>query len=256
MEQQHDLASNHYHVLNIEPTATRLEIREAYLRLKSTYSAGSAALYSLIGEDEASSQLRRIEEAFRVLSDEHSRREFDRGFFGSGSEEFRAAASRGETQFAQHVDRMLYARDFSPYSTWPDAAVSGSLSEPERDPSVVRTTRSTLPIIKLKANTVGSDEMRARYQEMMAASDPGDGDLYRRMREAAGVSEDEMQERIKVSIGYLRAIESNRFERLPQAVYVKGFLRGYFRYLDVPESDKLVNAFSTRLADWQSHKKT
>ena len=65
-----------------------------------------------------------------------------------------------------------------------------------------------------------------------------------------------MQERIKVSIGYLRAIETNRFERLPQAVYVKGFLRSYFRYLDVPESDKLVNAFSARLTDWQSHKKT
>jgi cytoskeleton protein RodZ len=59
-----------------------------------------------------------------------------------------------------------------------------------------------------------------------------------------------------VSIGYLRAIESNRFDRLPQAVYVKGFLRSYFRYLGVPEAEKLIAAYSQRLIDWQASKKS
>ena len=255
MDPRHDQALNHYHVLNIEPTASRIEIREAYLRMKSTYSSGSAALYSLIGEDEARGQLQRVEEAYRILGDEHNRREFDRLFLGGHTDEYRPGASRMDTQYAQQVDRMLHARDFVANSSWSDEAVGG-LSELERDPTVVRTTRSTLPIIKLKANAVGGEPIRAQFTEMIAASDPADGDLYRRLRESAGVSEEEMQERIKVSIGYLRAIETNRFERLPQAVYVKGFLRSYFRYLDVPESDKLVNAFSARLTDWQSHKKT
>jgi hypothetical protein len=258
MDQLHDQAVNYYHVLNVEPRATRIEIREAYLRLKNTYAAGSAALYSLVSEDEAKGQLQRVEEAFRVLGDDLARREFDRSFFGavgSAGDVMRAGASQGEAQFAMQVGRLLHARDFVA-STWPGDVGVGLTPEEERDPTVVRTTRSTLPIIKLKANTVGSDELRARYGEMIATSDPADGDLFRRMREAAGVTEDEMQERIKVSIGYLRAIEGNRFERLPQAVYVKGFLRSYFRYLDVPEPEKLVTAFSSRLADWQSHKKT
>lgn len=258
MDQLHDQAVNYYHVLNVDPGATRIEIREAYLRLKSTYSAGSAALYSLISEDEAKGQLQRVEEAFRVLGDDLARREFDRSFLGAAGSSggtLRAGASQGEAQFAMHVGRMLHARDFAA-STWSTNGAALATPDEERDPTVVRTTRSTLPIIKLKANSVGTEELRARYGEMIATSDPADGDLFRRLREAAGVNEDEMQERIKVSIGYLRAIEGNRFERLPQAVYVKGFLRSYLRYLDVPEPEKLVTAFSSRLADWQSHKKT
>jgi cytoskeleton protein RodZ len=113
-----------------------------------------------------------------------------------------------------------------------------------------------LQIIKLKAPKVGSEAMAERFQELMATSDAGDGDLYRRLREAAEVSEDEIVERTKVSVAYIRAIEGNRFDRLPQAVYVKGFLRSYFRYLAVPEAEKLVAAFSARLQDWQANRKS
>lgn len=255
MDQQHnDQAVNYYHVLNIDPSATRVEIREAYLRLKSTYGASSAALYSLVSKDEAQSQLEQVEEAFRVLSDEHSRREFERAFFGTVSDELRAGAKRSELQFDMQVGRLLHARDFMA-NNWASEPRDSSLTD-DSDATVVRTTRSTLPIIKLKANAVDGEDLQSKYQEILASSDPSDGDLYRRMREVAGVSEDEMQERIKVSIGYLRAIEANRFDRLPQCVYVKGFLRSYFRYLDVPEAEKLVNAFAARLADWQTHKKT
>lgn len=253
-QQRQDQAVNYYHVLNIDPSATRVEIREAYLRLKSTYGAGSAALYSLISQDEAKGQLEQVEEAFRILSDEHSRREFDRAFFGAVSDESRAGAKRADSQFDMQVGRLLHARDFIA-NNWSSELRESSLSD-EADATVVRTTRSTLPIIKLKANAVEKDELQTQYRELIAACDPSDGDLYRQIREAAGVSEDEMQERIKVSIGYLRAIEANRFDRLPQSVYVKGFLRSYFRYLDVPESEKLVNAFAARLTDWQTQKKT
>jgi cytoskeleton protein RodZ len=90
---------------------------------------------------------------------------------------------------------------------------------------------------------------------MIGAADPGDGDLFKRLRETCEVTEDEICERTKVSIAYVQAIEVNRFDRLPQAVYVKGFLRSYFRYLCVPDAEKLVAAFSARLVDWQANRK-
>lgn len=247
-----------YQVLDVEPGASRVAIRESYLRLKSTYGAGSAALYSLIGEDEAKEQLARVEEAFRVLGDEAARRDYDTRFGFSGRQ---GRAFGATSEFERHVndetvantERLMLMRDHAapaPMAQVPELAV------PAADPNVVRTTRSTLPIIKLKANKVGTEDVALKYKDLIAAADPGDGDLFKRLREAAGVAEHEMQERIKVSIGYLRAIEGNRFERLPQAVYVKGFLRSYFRYLAVPEPEKLVAAFSARLMDWQTNKKS
>lgn len=220
-------APNYYRVLDVDQRATRMEIREAYLRLKATYGAGSAALYSLMSEEEAESQMALVEEAFRILNDDVSRRAFD-----------------------QEVNR-AEARSV-PVATQPQSTAAGANAS---DEAYIRTVRSALPIIKLKAPRAGSHEMQAKLAEIIASGDPGDGDLYRRMREALEVSEDEICERTKVSIAYIHAIEANRFDRLPQAVYVKGFLRSYFRYLCVPDAEAFVAAFSTRLVDWQVGRK-
>jgi cytoskeleton protein RodZ len=75
------------------------------------------------------------------------------------------------------------------------------------------------------------------------------------LREASGVTEVEICDSTKVSQDYLQAIESNRFERLPQAVFVKGFLRSFCRYLGVPDPEVIVTAFSARLMDWQNTRK-
>ncbi len=55
---------------------------------------------------------------------------------------------------------------------------------------------------------------------------------------------------------YLAALEEEEFSALGGDVYVKGFLRSYFRYLDVPDAERLVAAFSTKLAEWQVAKKS
>ena len=68
---------NHYEILNLEPTATRIDIQNAYSRLCKTYQADSLAVYSIISEDEREDMLVRIEEAYSTLSDEVRRREYD-----------------------------------------------------------------------------------------------------------------------------------------------------------------------------------
>jgi hypothetical protein len=272
-------AANYYGVLDVAPTATRVEIREAYLRLKNTYGGDGAALYSLIDEDEAKSQLLLVEEAYRVLYDDVLRREHDtrlgiaRGPRGTESSSIgdggvqspRGGASTQATALDAGVERLLLARErgseAGAYGGHQSPAPAGArqrvgevdVADDANDAGVVRTQRSTLPIIKLQAQRTGpkGDDLKAEMQAMIDASDAGDGDLFKRLRELAQVSEDELQERTKVSIGYIRAIELNRFDRLPQVVYVKGFLRSFFRYMAVPDADKLVAAFSQRLTEWQ-----
>jgi hypothetical protein len=260
-----------YRVLDIASNASRLEIREAYLRLKGTYGAGSAALYSLIDEDEAARQMAEIEEAFRTLNDDHLRREYDqrlglgqRDELGrQGASSLSPAAAMPPAQAAMSpVAGMNTGHDTERFLRMREASysLSSQVGGPVSDSMIgtgtgERAQRPSLAIIKLRASQAGSADMHEKMRELVASGDPGDGDLYRQLREVCGVSADEIQERTKVSIGYIDAIETNRFERLPQAVYVKGFLASYFKYLDVPGFDKLVTAFAARLTDWQANKK-
>jgi|GEM_PF-844833 len=235
-----------YETLNVEPNATKMAIREAYLRLKNTFGSGNAALYSLMSEEESRANIALIDEAYRVLNDETRRAEYDRSL-GLDWEHRNARLSGipGAQRIAIADEHFANDQD----------ANGLSLDQSTRSSQVIQTTRSTLAIVKTTADNARNEAMQARVTALIAEGDPGDGDLYRRIREAIGVSEHEMQERTKVSVEYMRAIESNRFERLPQSVYVKGFLRSYFKYLAVPDGEKFVPAYAARLEAWQQSRK-
>lgn len=242
---------NYYQILDVDVGASRLEIREAYLRLKNTYGSGAGgALYSLISEDEARENLQRVEEAFRILNDDTKRREFDEGLGLANGRTMSDITIESSSEIDLAVERISFIRSqANPQNEpWKTETV---LSRDLLSKTAAQRPSATLPAIKTRATGVSQEEIQAKFREIVQSGDGGDGDLYKRLREAAAVSENEMQDRTKVSIGYLKAIESNRFERLPQAVYVKGFLRSYFRYLNIPDAERLVNAYGMRLHDWQ-----
>ncbi len=133
---------------------------------------------------------------------------------------------------------------------------AASVAESEARPAVAQIEKPMTAAVSLTAATASKEEIRERMQKIIAESDPSDGDMYRRLREAANVSEKEMQERTKVSIAYIHALESNGFERLPQAVFVKGFLRSYLKYLGLNDIDALAAAFADRLREWQTRSKS
>jgi len=238
-----------YETLSVEPNATKMAIREGYSRLKNTFGSGNAALYSLMTEEESRANVAAIDEAYRVLNDETKRAEYDRSL-GLDWEHRNARLSGipGAERMASADEHFAGDQQAHHHGFGPDLGTRSS--------QVIQTTRSTLAIVKTIADNAKNDAMQERVTALIAEGDPGDGDLYRRIREAIGVSEHEMQERTKISLEYLRAIETNRFERLPQSVYVKGFLRSYFKYLAVPNGDRFVPAYAARLEAWQQSRKS
>lgn len=69
--------TDYYEVLDIKRHANSSEIRESYLRIKATYQKDNAALYTLISPSEREDMLRKIEEAYQVLSSPDLKREYD-----------------------------------------------------------------------------------------------------------------------------------------------------------------------------------
>lgn len=79
--------------------------------------------------------------------------------------------------------------------------------------------------------------------ERVSASEPGPGELLRSAREALGISQREMADRLNWMPGYVAAIEENRFEVLRGAAFVRGYLRVYAKLVAVPE-DTLMAAYA------------
>jgi cytoskeleton protein RodZ len=68
------------------------------------------------------------------------------------------------------------------------------------------------------------------------------GTWLKRERETREISLREIADASKISIRYLQALEDERFEVLPAAVFAKGFLRQYARYVGL-EPEEAVNFF-------------
>ena len=199
---------NHYQVLDIDPEASRLDIREAYLRLKNAYSNGNAALYSMVDEREAKANLARIETAFGVLNDNYARRDFD---IRMGYVREDRSAGYGHPNYSQsqtsQTERLTFMRQRAGQSEQRYWADSETISRGD-ETSVVHTTRSTLPVIKTKATGAGSDHYREKLQEVIANSDPADANFLKRLREAVGVDFKEIQGRTKITHDHIEALEA------------------------------------------------
>ena len=226
-------ASTFYNILNVDSSATRLMIREAYLRLKHLYANGSDGLYGLGGGQDSSAAIAELDEAFAVLNDDTRRADYDKTLgLAPAGRPVSGATWSGEAPMA--------------HEAWTPGGSSND---------VVQTARSTLKVIKTRASRSDDYVAQDLYKKLLVDVDLGDGSTLIKLRELVGVTEAEMHDRTKITLDYLRAIEHNRFERLPQVVYVKGFMRSYLKYLNVPDADRIISAYAVRLEAWQSSHK-
>ncbi|RLB10243.1 MAG: helix-turn-helix domain-containing protein, partial [Deltaproteobacteria bacterium] len=61
----------------------------------------------------------------------------------------------------------------------------------------------------------------------------GIGKVLREEREKAGLTQQQVSEALKLRPSIIDAIEREQWDKLPHAVFVKGFIRSYARFLKV-----------------------
>jgi cytoskeleton protein RodZ len=72
------------------------------------------------------------------------------------------------------------------------------------------------------------------------------GEYLKSVREARGLQLDQASRVTRISKSYLVAIEQGEFEKLPNAAYIKGFLRLYASYLSL-SPDEVVRRYESAL---------
>ena len=71
------LDENYYELLELSHSATPEQIQRAYEHAKKTFSEDSLAAYSLFTREDRQQLIKRIEQAYQVLMDESTRRQYD-----------------------------------------------------------------------------------------------------------------------------------------------------------------------------------
>jgi curved DNA-binding protein CbpA len=261
-----------YDVLDLRPDATPEEIREAYLRTKATYSKDSVALYTLVSQDETKDMLRRIEEAYEILSNPDRRRDYDRnhGLLSLDRDQFTPPSRIPASKKIISIDRtppmeslpdgdsLLVApsTDFGgngrageglrggfegadPFALPAATAPQQTGAQPRPDEAVARQ-EATPP-----AAPRNRDSAEAALALEISAESDWRGAFLRKVREARRVSIEEMSSITKVSKTYLLAIEDENFPKLPAPVFLRGFVIQVAKVLRLP-GDKVAAAYMAR----------
>ncbi len=267
--------SNYYEILEIRPDASAQDVRNAYLRLKSSYRKDNPALYSVLDPSETEDMIGKIEEAFQILSDPDARRDYDeRNGFGHRIERKifsidRAPPSsagssspfdRAPMESSDEMDLLVApSTDFEGMATRGEStqtnisAFSPASSLPTQAPSPFPERSAPLPRVD-----TGFIERRQNSPSRPAAAhaDPvmneianeteWRGTTLRRLRELRRYSLDDVASLTKISKTYLIAIEEENFGKLPAPVFVRGFLLQFARTLKIP-AEPLAQAYMARL---------
>lgn len=105
------------------------------------------------------------------------------------------------------------------------------------------------------AFSASNPEIRQKILDILSVEQTQAGETLRKLREIVGIPQAELQQHTKISTTFIEKLETNSFEGLPEAVYVKGFLKSYLRYLGVNDNETLINCYLARYKDWLSTQK-
>ena len=67
------------------------------------------------------------------------------------------------------------------------------------------------------------------------------------LRETAGLTLQDVSNHTKLSEGMIREIEDESFESLPAAVYVRGYMKSFFKFIALGEQRAFIDRYVERM---------
>lgn len=220
----------YYQILELPPNAGQHEVVAAYHKAKLAYSPDSPALYTMFTKEEAQELLKLIEEAFRVLSNQNSRREYDNILLSrtrqpteSDLPDFAPLTTEVKEKPLQQVKTQMSAEY--------------NLNKP--------LTNSQIPIAHPTAQTIPAGFAKSRLsvyeikddlEKEIVGNTNFDGAYFKKIRSYKNINLEQLSRETRISRSYLAAIEADDFEALPAPVFLRGFVIQLARLLGLDEN--------------------
>ncbi len=258
-----------YEILEVREDAAAADIRSACERASALYGPGSLATYSLMSPDEAELLTRRIEEARTVLLDPDLRALYDEELQRRPAEARAATGSNGAAPTREPPPVIpavqlppLRAREEDedaieptppptpiPLAAIAEAPVPAAAAAPAPEP--IPLSREVAPAADERpAPAATPPPLPVRPPAPPPVAPEGgvwSGDALRQVREARGLSVQQIAERTKVTRHHIENIEADRFGALPAAVYLRGILLAMARELRL-DGQRVARAYLERAA--------
>ncbi len=278
---------NLYEILDVPFDATAAAIAEALERAQALYAPGSLATYTLMDPDEEQLLSRLIEEARVTLLDPVARARYDERITGPEQQAPEAppapapspaildpalrmawpelppvipAAGASEEEWEEDlpVPPVIPAAS----APQPEAAAAASPTPAPTPAAAAELPGSARPAPILLSREVAAPPPAAPAMTPVPASTPAvqppapppvseatvwSGEVLRRLREARGISLQQISERTKVTRHHIENIEGDRFEMLPASVYLRGILLSIARELRL-DGQKVARSYLERVA--------
>lgn len=211
---------NYYEMLDIRPGAAAFEIRQAYGAALQIYQPGSLVSHSFFTETERREILSLIEKAYQTLIQDQTRKAYDDELM-----------SRGE------IDR--------PAQAGPDARKPVGIFSISRGRGQ-QTAGSNQESLKTR---IRQSERIAELTGRHALS----GEDLKQIRTELDVTLEQISQATKIRQDHLINIEENRLARLPAAIFLKGFVKSYLKYLCLEPVEELSARYMETVARLAQH---
>lgn len=211
---------NFYELLEIGHDASAQDIHKAYDRVRKIYEPNSIALYSLLSPEETEKIHQRIEEAYRTLVYDETRREYDR-----------ILRERHEIPEPAPPKPRYYPRP---------APVQPAPSMPSVDIPLPASAEA-----ELRPAPPPAPPVQEPAQLPPASITEFTGPVIKVLREQKGLTLQNVADITKISARHIQHIEEEAFAKLPPRPYLRGFLAVYAKALGY-EPDKLINDYMKR----------
>jgi hypothetical protein len=213
---------NYYELLEINTDASSQDIHRAYERIRKIYEPNSIALYSLFSADETASINQRIEDAYRTLVYEETRKRYDTLLRQSNEQPEPATTLPAEKRYqTQPLQPSLSLETDNRYLKSAEPMQAAPLPRPA--PSVVIPTPQPLP---------------STITEFT-------GLVLKVLREQRNITVRNIADMTKLGTRYIEFIEAENFSKLPARAYIRGFINLYAKALGY-EPERLVNDYLKR----------
>jgi curved DNA-binding protein CbpA len=205
-----------YEILDIEPSATALEIQNAFETAMRTYQASTVGIYTLFTPDERDQAVNKIREAYETLRTPDARRAYNRAL---------GLRTHDDKEGIEKIANIQA----------PEEKVNGE-------------TFSSAKEEQKEAEEVGAGK-DVEGLEITCYS----GINMRRLREKKGITIEVIAGITKISPIFLKKIEKDEFEGLPERVFVRGFVKEYAKCLKI-DHERAVDYFIKRYDEWLEKK--
>lgn len=200
----------YYEMLDVKPSATSLEIRSAYNAALQIYQPNSLVSYSFFSKDERTNILALLEKAYATLINE--------------------------------AQRTRYDNELSPQGCASDTGKSAAVKKPVNIFDINRQKFNSTVSKNNNAELKAKIAQNKKIADILSRPEIRGEDLCA-IRNELGVTLESIHQETKIRLDYLNFLEEDKHDKLPSAVFIKGFIKAYLRSLCIEQTDEISTRY-------------